>query len=87
MSHFHLKYFPRTGQPTANLHSVFFSGIDALNAAGLANATRGKESGYYGVEECQFRACEGPRKKVAAPRFKGPTGAPRTRVSPRFPGW
>jgi hypothetical protein len=64
---------------------MFHSEIDALNAAALANATRGKESGYYGVEECHIRVCKKPReeKKVVAPRPKTPALAPRTRVAPR----
>ncbi|MBZ5568010.1 MAG: hypothetical protein LAN64_09185 [Acidobacteriia bacterium] len=64
---------------------MFHSEIDALNAAGLANATRGKESGYYGVEECRIRVCKKPKeeKEVVVPRSKAPTVAPRTRVSPR----
>ena len=62
---------------------MFYSEIDALKAAGLANATRGQETGYYGVEECRIRACEVSRKKAAAPQSKAPTVAPHTRVSPR----
>ena len=82
MSHFHLKYFPRTGPPKTNLHSMFHSEMDALDAAGLANATRGKESGYYGIEECRIRVCKRPRKEkaVAVPRSKAPTVSPRPKM-------
>jgi hypothetical protein len=58
--HFHLKYFRRTGQGQINYSAVFHSQMDALSAAGLANATRDKDPGYYGIEECRRASCENP---------------------------
>jgi hypothetical protein len=66
VSHFHLKYFRRTGQGQTNYSAVFYSQIDALSAAGLANATRGQDPGYYGIEECQRSSCEKPHQQPAA---------------------
>jgi hypothetical protein len=67
-----------------NFNAVFYSEIDALDAAGLANATRGREDGYYGVQECRIPACEVsdeiPLKRAAALRVKG---SAQTRLSPR----
>jgi hypothetical protein len=64
--HFHLKYFRRTGQGQTNFSAVFHSQMDALSAAGLANATRGKDPGYYGIEECDRSSCENPRRQPGA---------------------
>jgi hypothetical protein len=58
LRHFHLQYCPRTGTPTTKYGASFFSEIEAVNAAGLANATRGREPGYYSVQQCRRKACQ-----------------------------
>jgi hypothetical protein len=70
VTHFHLKYFSRTGPGQVNFSAVFYSQIDALRAAGLANATRGDEPGYYGIQECRRVTCENPRPQAGAAAHK-----------------
>lgn len=82
MTHFHLKYFRRTGQGQINYSAVFYSQIDALSAAGLANATRGQDPGYYGVEECHRSSCEKPGQQVGGAQQKRRTAASRKGVHP-----
>lgn len=77
MTHFHLKYFRRAGPGQVNFSAVFYSQIDALRAAGLANATRGDEPGYYGIEECRRATCENPRPQAGSIRQKRRPAAPR----------
>ena len=55
--HFHLRYFPRRTDPETILSTGFFSEMEASNAAALANATRGADSGYYSVQMCNRPAC------------------------------
>ena len=57
LSHFHLQYCPRTGTKTTKYGASFFSEIEAVQAAGLANATRGAETGYYSIQQCRRGAC------------------------------
>ena len=76
VTHFHLKYFRRTGPGQVNFNAVFYSQIDALSAAGLANATRGDDPGYYGIEECRRGSCETPRPQAG-------TSAPKRRAAAR----
>jgi hypothetical protein len=64
VTHFHLKYFRRTGQGQINYGAVFHSQMDALSAAGLANATRANDPGYYGIEECRRSSCENAKPQV-----------------------
>ena len=70
LTHFHLKYYRRNGPGQVNYNAVFYSQIDALDAAGLANATRGTEPGYYGIEECRRSSCETPRPSLGASAHK-----------------
>ena len=58
LNHFHLKYCPRTGTPKTKYGASFFSEIEAVNAAGLANAMRGNETGYYSIQKCRRRGCQ-----------------------------
>ena len=85
MSHFHLQYFPRTGTPTTKYGASFFSEIEAVQAAGLANATRGPEPGYYSIQPCLRAACqpEPPDSEIRWPPT--PAAPPRARVR-RLPG-
>lgn len=76
MPHFHLKYFSRAGVGQVNFNAVFYSQMDALSAAGLANATRGKDAGYYGIEECRRSACENVRPPAGATGQKRRPAAP-----------
>ena len=57
LNHFHLQYCPRTGRSTTKYGASFFSEIEAVQAAGLANATRGAETGYYSVQPCRRGTC------------------------------
>ena len=85
MSHFHLQYFLRTGTPTTNYSAPFFSEIEAVRAAGLANATRGPESGYYSILQCRRRACRPAPPDVKIARRPTPA-APVARASGDSPG-
>jgi hypothetical protein len=80
LSHFHLKYFPRTGTPKTNYGASFFSEIEALDAAGLANVTRGAETGYYGIQLCHRKGCcpVAPNGEIEAP--KAQDGPPAVRI-------
>lgn len=70
--------------PKTKYGASFFSEIEAVQAAGLANATRGPEPGYYSIQQCQRGTCRPeppdfeiePRPTPAAP------GAPRVRLLP-----
>ena len=86
MRHFHLKYFPRTGKPTIKYGASFFSEIEAVQAAGLANATRGAEAGYYSIQHCLRGACrpEAPDMEIA--RRPTPAAPPRVPVPDGLPG-
>ncbi|MFI5111287.1 MAG: hypothetical protein ACHP9S_00560 [Terriglobales bacterium] len=77
MIHFHLKYFLRTGTPTIKYGATFFSEIEALNAAGLANATRGLEPGYYSIQPCRRRACRPEPPDIEIERRPTPAAPPR----------
>ena len=57
MSHFHLKYFERGGTVATNYSASFFSEIEAVQAAALANSRRAGETGYYGIQPCRRFAC------------------------------
>jgi hypothetical protein len=57
LSHFHLQYCPRARTPKTKYGASFFSEIEAVQAAGLANATRGAETGYYSIQQCRRGAC------------------------------
>jgi hypothetical protein len=57
LSHFHLRYFEREGAGNTNYSASFFSEIEAVQAAGLANSGRGAETGYYGIQKCRRHAC------------------------------
>jgi hypothetical protein len=81
--HFHLKYFPRNGSAKVNFGAVFYSEMDALNSAALANATRGREPGYYGVQECTLRNCVKTGAKPSAPKTRTRPEKPRPRIFPR----
>jgi hypothetical protein len=78
LSHFHLKYFPRTGKPTTKYGASFCSEIEAVQAAGLANATRGAETGYYSIQQCRRGACRPapPDMEIARRPTPAPPGAP-----------
>lgn len=78
LSHFHLKYCPRTGTPTTRYGASFFSEIEAVQAAGLANATRGNEPGYYSIQPCRRWACkpESPDINIARRPTPAAPGAP-----------
>jgi hypothetical protein len=84
LTHFHLKYFRRnTGQGQTNYAAVFHSQMEALSAAGLANATRGRDPGYYGIDECRRVTCENPRPQLAAGSQKRrPAGTRKGPLSP-----
>lgn len=82
MTHFHLKYFRRSGQGQTNYSALFHSQIDALSAAGLANATRGRDPGYYGIEECERRSCDNPGRQAGTGQQKRRAAGPRKRISP-----
>ena len=84
MRHFHLQYFPRTGTPATNYGASFFSEIEAVNAAGLANATRGPEPGYYSIQQCRRRVCRPapPDIKDCVPPDAGGAGGARVRLLP-----
>jgi hypothetical protein len=86
LTHYHLKHIRPTGAVNVNYGGVFYSLMEALHAAGLANATRGKEAGYYGVEECRVRACERDAKQAAPRRVRDKNRAtqPRSGVPPRY---
>ena len=77
LSHFHLLYCPRTGRRATKYGASFFSEIEAVQAAGLANATRGAETGYYSIQKCRRGACR------PAPSYVGIERAPASGV---FPG-
>ena len=80
MIHFHLKYVPRTGAAETNYSTSFFSEMEALSAAGTANATRGAESAHYEVQSCQRAVCrpQAPdfelKRLDTTPRVKVPSG-------------
>ncbi len=57
VDHFHLRYFARKNDPETILNTGFFSEMEASNAAALANATRGPDSGYYSVHICDRAVC------------------------------
>jgi hypothetical protein len=78
LSHFHLQYFPRTGQTTTNYGASFFCEIEALNAAGLANATRGAEPGYYSIQPCRRGASRPKPPDIAI--LRRPTRLQRRRA-------
>lgn len=75
LSHFHLKYFPRAGTPTIRYGASFFSEIEALQTAGLANATRGPEPGYYSIQSCRRRACRPELSQLQVERRATPAPA------------
>ena len=77
LSHFHLQYCPRARTPKTKYGASFFSEIEAVQAAGLANATRGPETGYYSLQKCRRGACK------PAPSYIGIGRAP---ASDSFPG-
>jgi hypothetical protein len=52
-----MKYFPKTGRATTIWGASFYSEIEAVQAAGLANATRGGETGYYSIQPCGGACC------------------------------
>lgn len=81
MSHYHLQYCPRTGTKTTKYGASFFSEIEAVNAAGLANSTRGPEPGYYSIQPCRRAACrpEPPDIEIER-RPPAPAAPPRARV-------
>ncbi len=80
MIHFHLKYVPRTGTAETNYSTSFFSEMEALSAAGTANATRGAESAYYEVTSCQRTVC---RPKAPDFELKRLDSAPGIKVPSR----
>jgi hypothetical protein len=77
LNHFHLQYCRRTGTPATKYGASFFSEIEAVQAAGLANATRGAETGYYSIQQCHRGACR------PEPSYIGIERAPASGV---FPG-
>lgn len=85
MNHFHLQYFPRTGTPKMNYGASFFSEIEAVQAAGLANATRGAETGYYSIRRCHRGACRPEAPDIKFERRPTPA-APGAPASDGFPG-
>jgi hypothetical protein len=82
VTHFHLKYFRRTGEGQTNYSAVFHSQMDALSAAGLANATRGRDTGYYGIEECQRASCDRPPQQAGVVSQKRRAAGPRKAYPP-----
>ena len=84
MIHFHLQYFPRTGTPKTKYGASFFSEIEAVQAAGLANATRGAETGYYSIQQCQRGTCrpEPPDFEIERRPTPAAPGAPASGDSP-----
>jgi hypothetical protein len=81
LTHFHLKYFRRDGPGQVNYSAVFHSQMDALRSAGLANATRGGDPGYYGIEECRRVSCEKPQPQAGASAQKRRSAARKGRPS------
>jgi hypothetical protein len=77
LSHFHLKYFELDGAVNTNYSASFFSEIEAVQAAGLANSGRGAQNGYYGIQPCRRFRCrpESPehagRRPTARQRARG----------------
>jgi len=69
VDHFHLRYFPRKNDPETILGTGFFSEMEASNAAALANATRGADSGYYNVHICNRTGCR-PEHADIEPRLR-----------------
>ena len=86
LSHFHLRYFPRTGPATTKYGASFFSEIEALQAAGLANATRGAETGYYSIQQCRRGACRPEPPVIEFERARKPAAPPRAPASEGLPG-
>jgi hypothetical protein len=85
LTHFHLQYFPRGGTPTTNYSASFFSEIEAVHGAGLANATRGAETGYYSIQQCHRGACRPEPLVIEIERRPTPEAPSRARVR-RLPG-
>ena len=85
LSHFHLQYCPRTGTKTTKYGASFFSEIEAVQAAGLANATRGPEPGYYSIRQCRRGTCRPEPPDFEIERRPTPA-APDVPASDSFPG-
>ena len=62
------------------LGASFFSEIEALRAAGLANASRGAETGYYGIQPCRRGPCcpVAPHSEIEEPETQA--GPPAIRI-------
>jgi hypothetical protein len=80
-----MKYFSKTGKPTLNCGASFFSEIEAVQAAGLANATRGEETGYYSIQPCAGACCRPEPPDIETERHVMPQAPPRVTFR-RVPG-